>query len=104
VTRARRDADVLACFGQLAATTAHMVQLARSRQWESLPRLDAVCTDLVGRLRDAQTLDLAPADRARIVAAARRIREDQAELRSLVQPQWLALLRSMDGAPGLPAQ
>jgi flagellar protein FliT len=104
VTQLRRGADVLACFGQLAATTAHMVQLARSRRWESLPRLDAVCAELVDALRDVPPVDLTSAERARIVAAARRIREDQAELRSLVQPQGLALLRRMDGARGLPAQ
>jgi flagellar protein FliT len=88
--------DVIACLGQLAATTAHMVQLARARRWEALPEFDARCGDLLQQLRAMHSPELTPGERARLVALSRRIREDQAELKALVQPQFLALRHQVD--------
>lgn len=100
----RRGADALTSWGQLAATTARMVELARARHWALLPALDAQCADLVDQLQAAEVEHLSSAERARTVALARRIREDQQELRALVQPPFMALVRRMDGSARAQAQ
>jgi flagellar protein FliT len=96
VRTAWRGADALTSWGQLAATTARMVELARARHWQLLPALDAQCASLVDELRTTEVEDLTAAERARTVALARRIGEDQQELRTLMQPQFMALVRRMD--------
>jgi hypothetical protein len=88
-------AEILACYGELAGTVARMVELARSRRWEALPRLDAHCTSLVGRLQEMEGEELSTLERSRIVALAGRIRSDQEALTSLVRPQFVHLVQRM---------
>ncbi|MBE7368609.1 flagellar protein FliT [Ramlibacter pallidus] len=84
--------EVLARYEQLAGTLAHLVALARDRQWEHLPALDARCTELYEQLRRAPPEDLTPDEMARVVVLASRIRGDQDALVQLLRPQFMALL------------
>jgi flagellar protein FliT len=88
--------DVLACHRQLASTLAQMIELARARQWEQLPALDAQCLSLVDRLRALQPAQPTALERSRIDALAGRIRADQDQLTELVRPQFVRLMRRMD--------
>jgi hypothetical protein len=87
--------EVLACYAELALVLARMVELARERQWEPLPRLDARCTSLYQRLKGMQPEPASTLDRARVLSLASRIRADQDELSALVRPQFQHLVRRM---------
>lgn len=88
--------DVLACHRQLASTLAQMIELARARQWEQLPALDAQCVSLVDRLRGLEPAQPSALERTRIEVLAGRIRADQDQLTELVRPQFVRLMRRMD--------
>jgi flagellar protein FliT len=88
--------DVLACQRQLASTLAQMIELARARQWQQLPALDAQCLSLVDRLRALEPAQPTALERSRIEALAGRIRADQDQLTELVRPQFVRLMRRMD--------
>jgi flagellar protein FliT len=87
--------NVLSCQWRLASTLAHMVEVARAKQWDRLPALDTQCTALADQLWDMGAHDLSAPERARFLALARRIRADQDELTSLVRPQFMSLMRKV---------
>ncbi|HVE53333.1 MAG TPA: flagellar protein FliT [Ramlibacter sp.] len=87
--------EVLPRYEQLAGTLAHLVALARDRQWEHLPALEARCTALYDQLRSAPPEDLTPDDFSRVLLLASRIRRDQDALVQLVRPQFVRLLSDM---------
>ena len=89
--------SLLAGYRQLAATLARMVELARAKQWQQLPALDARCTTLFDQLQDMPSHEPSAAERARILALAGRIRADQDELTGLVRPQFERLMRTVEG-------
>jgi hypothetical protein len=91
-------ARVLGLYEELAGTTGHMVALARDRQWEHLPALDARCCALVAQLH-AATPERLPADHlCRVLALTSRIRGDQESLAALLQPQFRDLVSRLRGA------
>jgi flagellar protein FliT len=89
--------EVLARYQQLAGTLSHMVALARDRQWEHLPALEARCTELLQQLRAGLPEDLNPEEHQRVIALVSGIRRDQDALVHLVQPQFLQLAQAVRG-------
>jgi flagellar protein FliT len=89
--------EVVHWYSQLALTVTRMLALARARQWTGLPELDGECTAIVDRLRElAPASELAPLDRARVVALMTRIRADQDQLAGIIRPQFARLMRRID--------
>jgi flagellar protein FliT len=82
--------ELLAFYGQVAATVGRMLELARELRWSQLPVLDARCTELFVRLREAEVPAgcFSAPERERLEALTLRIREDQAALAALVRPQF----------------
>jgi flagellar protein FliT len=89
---------VLALYEELAGTLAHLVALARDRQWQHLPALDARCCALAAQLRAAEPQRLPPDELTRVIFLASRIRGDQEALATLVQPQFLQLISRLRSA------
>lgn len=88
--------EVVHCYCQLASTLAQMLELARAKQWESLPRLDAECTSIIDRLRAIEPHELLePLQLAHVHELLARIRADQAGVRGLVRPQLEQLAREL---------
>lgn len=81
-----------------------MVALARARHWEQLPALDAQCSTIVDRLQEIGVDDWPTGERAHLRALAKRIRDDQDELTSLVRPQFEQLVRTMADLHPAPGQ
>src|SRR5690606_9290900 len=48
--------EVVHCYSQLASGMALMAELARAREWDRLPALEAECAALVDRLRALEPL------------------------------------------------
>ena len=104
--------EVVHCYAQLASHLSLMAALARSKDWERLPALEAQCAAVVERLKDiapVETLDPAQLDEAHRLL--QRIRADQDEVCNLVKPQLDRLVATMgrlqrqdelDKAYGLP--
>lgn len=89
--------ELVHCYSQLAATVSRMVDLARAKDWSGLPALDGECTSIVDRLRELESApELAPLDRARVMALMTRIRADQDELAGIVRPEFARLMRRID--------
>ncbi|WP_256856649.1 flagellar protein FliT [Variovorax sp. KK3] len=90
------SSEVVHCYAQLASTLSLMVTLARAREWDRLPELEAQCNALVDRLRvvsPQETLDPAQVEEAR--GLMRRIRADQQTVCELVKPQLASLVAHM---------
>lgn len=85
----------LAGFERLADTLARMVELARAKQWQELPALDAQCAFLFVQLRAHPSRTLSPGERARVAALVERVQADQETLARLVRPQLLGLARNL---------
>ncbi|OUL99275.1 hypothetical protein A8M77_27290 [Variovorax sp. JS1663] len=89
-----------------------MATLARAKEWDRLPELEAQCATVVERLRvvsPQESLDPAQVDEARHLM--QRIRADQQVVCELVKPQLAHLVATMadlqkrnelDRAYGLP--
>ena len=88
-------AEILARYDELAGTVARMLELARARDWQPLPALDARCQRLYEQLRALDPGGLSILDTARILSLASRIRADQDELSTLVRPQFVQLARRL---------
>ncbi len=89
--------EVVHCYCQLASTLARMLELARARQWESLPRLDGECTSIVNRLRAIEPHErLEPLQAAQVQDLLGRIQADQADLSGLVRPQLMRLAQKLE--------
>lgn len=87
--------EVLATFEHLAGTLARMVDLAHARQWQQLPALDAQCTALYAHLRGQPQETLSPWERTHLATLVERIEADQEVLATLMRPQFLRLVRSL---------
>lgn len=90
--------DVIALYARLAATVKRMLELAKAKQWSALPDLDAQCTAVVNQLRDfePQMRELDSIDRARARSMIADIQAEQAELSTLIKPQFARLMRTID--------
>ena len=88
--------EVVHCYGQLASTLSLMATLARAKEWDRLPELEAQCAEVVERLRAVsphESLDPAQVDEARRLM--QRIRADQQAVCELVKPQLAHLVATM---------
>jgi len=87
---------VVHCYGQLASTLSLMATLARAKEWDRLPELEAQCAEVIERLRivsPQESLDPAQVDEARRLM--QRIRADQQAVCELVKPQLAHLVATM---------
>ena len=89
------ESETLACQRQLASVLERMLALARDGQWKQLPALDAQCIAIASRLCEMRLADPPAAEREAILELFIRIADDQAELTSLVRPQFIALMRTI---------
>jgi hypothetical protein len=89
---------VLACYAELAETLGRMTVLARGREWQSLPSLDARCSGIFERLWALHEQGIASPDPDRVAALARRVRTDQVELQRLLAPQFRHMARRIGQA------
>ena len=91
--------EVIHGYGQLASTVSRMAALARARQWGQLPELEDQCAAVVDEFKHIEPLDLVDLldspQREAVQHLLIRIREDQEEVRSLVQPQLDRLMAEM---------
>ena len=89
--------DVIALYGQLAATVTRMLELARELQWSQLPVLDARCTELFVQLRESNVdgVSFSAPERERLQVLTLRIRDDQHALQTLLRPHFQHLARRM---------
>jgi flagellar protein FliT len=88
--------EVVHCYAQLASTLSLMAALARAKEWDRLPELEAQCAEVIERLRVVsphESLDPAQADEARRLM--QRIRADQQAVCELVKPQLAHLVATM---------
>ncbi|MFC5498017.1 flagellar protein FliT [Caenimonas terrae] len=87
--------EIVACQRELAAAVAQMLALARAGQWKQLPELDWQCTSIAGRLRAMEVPALPAGDAAALAQLAVDIGAARDELNALVQPQFIALVRTL---------
>lgn len=89
---------VLACYAELAETLGRMTVLARGREWQSLPALDARCSGIFEKLWALHEQGIASPDPIRVADLARRVRTDQVELQRLLAPQFRHMARRIGQA------
>jgi hypothetical protein len=89
--------ELLACHRRLAGLTGQMLALARAGRWKDLPVLDAQCMTHHGQLQALASAAPEDDEREAIALLVERIGADQAELNTLVRPQFVALMERMGG-------
>ncbi|WGT66300.1 flagellar protein FliT [Variovorax paradoxus] len=87
--------EVLRCYGELASTMSLMAALARTKEWERLPELEARCAAVVDRLKAIGTVSLDAAQLERVRSLIDCIHSDQEEVCELVKPQLESLMAKM---------
>lgn len=90
------SSEVIQGYGQLASTVSRMAALARARQWDQLPELEAQCASVVDQLK--RTEPLVPLDSLQseeVKHLVSSIREDQEEVSRLIKPQLDRLMARM---------
>lgn len=88
--------ELIHCYDQLAERLAHMVELARAKDWGRLPELEAQCSAVVQRLKSLNPLEsLEPSQLQEALRLIERIRADQQEVCELVRPQIEQLIDRM---------
>jgi flagellar protein FliT len=88
--------EVVHCYAQLASILSLMATLARAKEWDRLPELEAQCAAVTDRLRivtPQESLD--PAQVAQARSLLERIRADQQAVCELVIPQLAHLVATM---------
>ncbi|WP_232076429.1 flagellar protein FliT [Variovorax sp. PBL-H6] len=88
--------EVVHCYAQLASNLSLMVSLARAKEWDRLPELEAQCASVLERLSvvsPQETLGVAQIAEARRLLE--RIRADQQAVSELVKPQLAHLVAAM---------
>lgn len=89
---------LLNTYDSLSATTGHMLNAARSGDWDRLVGLEKDCADIVARLSSLENEDpLPPGVRDRKIALLRKVLADDAAIRDITQP-YLKRLEAMLGA------
>ena len=90
--------EVVHCYAQLASLLSLMAALARAKEWDRLPELEAQCAAVTDRLRivtPQESLDPSQVEEAR--SLLQRIRADQQAVCELVKPQLAHLVDTMAG-------
>jgi flagellar protein FliT len=87
--------EVVHCYGELASAMSLMASLARAREWDRLPELEARCAQLVDRLKAVGAVSLDAAQLEQVRGLIARIHADQDEVCALVKPQLERLVAKM---------
>jgi flagellar protein FliT len=88
--------EVVHCYAQLASIVSLMAALARRKEWDRLPELEAQCAAVIDRLRIATPLEsLDPLQTAEAQRLLQRIRAAQQVVSDLVKPQLAHLVATM---------
>ena len=96
--------EVIGVYENVSALTRQMLAAARSRDWDTLHRLERDCASQVSMLRDGQPPALSGELRARKVRLLQAILADDREIRTITEP-WmdqrsLLMQGPRCGAPG----
>ena len=89
--------EVINVYENVSQLTRQMLAAARSRDWESLHRLERDCASQVSVLRDGQSHPLSGELRARKVRLLQSILADDREIRTITEPWSDQLSRLMQG-------
>jgi flagellar protein FliT len=88
--------EVVHCYAQLASILSLMAALARAKEWDGLPELEAQCATVIERLRVVSPQEsLDPAQIEEACRLLQRIRADQQVVCELVKPQLAHLVATM---------
>jgi len=95
--------EVIVVYETLSRLTRQMLAAARSRDWETLQRLERDCASQIGMLRDGQPPPLSGELRARKVRLLQSILADDREIRAITEP-WMEQLSLLMQGPRTGAQ
>ena len=95
--------EVIDVYENVSQLTRQMLAAARSRDWESLHRLERDCARQVSVLRDGQPPSLSGEMRARKVRLLQSILADDREIRTITEP-WMEQLALLMQGPRSGAQ
>ena len=88
--------EVVHCYAQLASIVSLMAALARAKEWDRRPELEAQCAAVIERLRIVTPQEsLHPAQIEEAQRLLQRIRADQRVVSELVKPQLAHLVATM---------
>jgi flagellar protein FliT len=91
-----KSKELVQCYAQLDALVTRMLELARNKQWEQLPGMDAQCLAVVRRVQALHVDEqIAPAERASVQLLIERIQANQGEIAGMVRPQLESLMRNL---------
>ena len=90
--------EVINVYENVSQLTRQMLAAARSRDWESLHRLERDCASQASRLRDGQPPSLSGELRARKVRLLQAILADDREIRTITEP-WMDQLSLLMHGP-----
>jgi flagellar protein FliT len=94
------DEMVLSTYEGIARITAQMLAAARSGEWDALVQLERKCSALFSGLMSSEENRPRSVDfQRRKAGLIRRVLDDDAEIRLLVEP-WLAQLSTLIGHTG----
>ncbi len=95
--------DVIDVYENVSQLTRQMLAAARSRDWDTLHRLERDCANEASRLRDGQPPSLSGELRARKVRLLQAILADDREIRNITEP-WMEQLSQLMQGPRTGAQ
>jgi flagellar protein FliT len=89
--------EVISVYENVSQLTRQMLAAARSRDWDTLHRLERDCASQVNMLRDGQPPSLSGELRAQKVRLLQSILADDREIRTITEPWMDQLSRLMQG-------
>ena len=95
--------DVIGVYENVSQLTRQMLAAARSRDWDTLHRLERDCASQVSMLREGQPPSLTGELRARKVRLLQSILADDREIRNITEP-WMEQLSLLMQGPRTGAQ
>lgn len=95
--------DVISVYENVSQLTRQMLAAARSRDWDTLHRLERDCANQVSVLHDGQPPSLSGELRARKVRLLQSILADDREIRTITEP-WMEQLSVLMQSPRTGAQ
>ena len=97
--------EVITVYETVSMLTREMLAAARSRDWDTMRRLEQACADQVEVLRRGQPAPALPAElRARKVRLLQAILADDREIRTITEPSVHQLSLLMQGGALRPSQ
>lgn len=95
--------EVISVYENVSQLTRQMLAAARSRDWDTLHRLERDCASQASRLREGQPPSLSGELRARKVRLVQAILADDREIRTITEP-WMDQLSLLMQGPRTGAQ